>query len=247
MKRLLRFAPASAALGWLIWAYMALCARTIRWRVEGDDGAKAAWARGGGVIVAAWHGQIALLPAGWIREMRHWPGRRGPAAMIISLSPDGEPVAHAIRHLGLESVRGSSAHKRKRKDNGGGRALADAVRRLRAGGAVCITPDGPRGPRQVSSLGPILLAKRSGAAILPYAVASAPAKRFKTWDRFTAPLPFSRGAIVFGPPLEMGRGDDAEAQRQTLEDRLMAATRRADALSGRAPKHAQDTREAIAE
>ncbi|MEL6244710.1 MAG: lysophospholipid acyltransferase family protein [Pseudomonadota bacterium] len=235
MKSLLSTGPISVLLGWIIWAYMALCGRTIRWTVEGDEAAKGAWAAHQGVVVAAWHSRILLLPAGWARLMRHWPGRSAPSAMMISLSPEGEPVARAIRHLGLESIRGSSSHKRKKKDKGGAQALAAAIRRLKGGGAVCITPDGPRGPAEKAQLGPVVLAQRSGAPILPYALASAPAKRLSTWDRFIIPYPFTKGAIVFGEPILVGRSDDSETVRVALEASLAAATARAEALAGIVP------------
>ena len=148
MKALLRAQPVTYLLGYLIWAYMALCARTIRWRIEGLAQARRTWTDHHSLIVVAWHSTILTLPTVWTRYMRHWPSRPVPSAMLISLSADGEPVAQAIKHLGLTSIRGSSTHKRKRKTKGGGRAFAEATAHLKAGGALCITPDGPRGPRQ---------------------------------------------------------------------------------------------------
>ncbi|MEM6410020.1 MAG: lysophospholipid acyltransferase family protein [Pseudomonadota bacterium] len=228
----MRSTPVAMALGALIWAYMALCGRTIRWRVEGLDTAKATWAKPSGLIVAAWHSTILTLPTGWTKFMRRWPERAAPSAMLISLSRDAEPVARAIRHLGLEGIRGSSTYKRKSKDKGGGAAVAEASRLLRSGGAVCITPDGPRGPRQRAGLGPIVLARRANVPILPYALATAPSKRLSTWDRFQIPIPFARGAIVFGEPVTLAKAGSPEAMRKELESALNVATRRAEALCG---------------
>ncbi len=234
MKSFFRSGPVVAFIGWLIWVYMALCGRTIRWRIEGADEARTAWVSADAAIVAAWHSTILILPTGWTKLIRKWPGRRAPSAMMISLSRDGEPVARAIRHLGLEAIRGSSTHKRKKKDKGGARAVAEAIRLLKRGGAVCITPDGPNGPRQRAQLGPVLLAQRSGAPILPYALACAPSKRLATWDRFIIPFPFTRGAIVFGEPIETQRGEDTDSVRLKLEESLNRATARAETLC-RAP------------
>ena len=162
--------------------------------------------------------------------MRHWPGRSAPSAMLISMSADGEPVARDIKHLGLASIRGSSAHKRKNKDKGGGKAIRDAVKLLKAGGALCITPDGPRGPRQRAGPGPIIIAKQAKSAILPYALATAPSKRLSSWDRFQIPIPFARGAIVFGEAIDTTLETSASEMRQMLESRLNAATKRAEEL-----------------
>jgi len=138
--------------------------------------------------------------------------------------------------LGIGTIRGSKANARKRdKDKGGVRAIAEALKLLKSNGTLCITPDGPRGPAEKAQLGPVVLAQRSGAPILPYALASAPAKRLSTWDRFIIPYPFTKGAIVFGEPILVGRSDDSETVRVALEASLAAATARAEALAGIVP------------
>lgn len=232
MKSALRSLPVSVLLGLIIWAYMALVTRTMRWTIVGDDQAKDVWASSPGVVVAGWHSRILLLPTGWTKRMKKWPGRTAPSAMLISLSPDAEPVARAIKHLGLEAIRGSSNHKRKNKNKGGMRAVSDAIRRLKSGGAICITPDGPRGPMQRAQAGPVLIATRAGAPILPYAIAAHPAKRLNTWDRFIIPFPFTKGAIVFGEQINAQKGNDTEETRALLEQRLNEITQHAEQLVG---------------
>jgi lysophospholipid acyltransferase (LPLAT)-like uncharacterized protein len=230
MKAIFRNAFVTSLLGWIIWAYMALCNRTIRWSVEGDDQARETWLGYPNIIVAAWHSTILLLPSGWNRIIRKWPQQKTRSAMLISLSKDGEPVAKAIKHLGLEAVRGSSTHKKKMRDKGGMKALAEALRILKNGGGICITPDGPRGPAQVAQNGPIIMSQRAGAPILPYAIVSAPRRRLKTWDRFRIPYPFTRGALVFGEAIIPQKNEDREHLRQRLEDSLNAATIRAEEM-----------------
>lgn len=231
MKSILRSAIVTSILGWIIWAYMALCNRTIRWTVEGDDEALKIWLEYPNIIVAAWHSTILLLPSGWNRIIRRWPQQKTRSAMLISLSKDGEPVAKAIKHLGLEAVRGSSTHKKKKRDKGGMKALAEALRILKSGGGICITPDGPRGPAEIAQNGPIIMAQRANAPILPYAIVSAPRKRLNTWDGFRIPYPFSRGALVFGDPVIPNADEDRESLRQKLESSLNAAMSRAETLA----------------
>lgn len=231
MKAILRSGLVTSLISWIIWAYMALCNRTIRWQIEGEADALNIWQDYPNIIIGAWHSTILLLPSGWNRVIRKWPGQKTRSAMLISLSKDGEPVAKAIRHLGLEAVRGSSTHKKKRKDKGGMRALAEALRILNNGGGICITPDGPRGPAQQAQNGPVIMAQRTGAPILPYAIVSYPAKRLKTWDRFRIPYPFTRGAIVFGEAIIPSKDDTREDLRQRLEDNLNAATVRAENIA----------------
>ncbi|WP_300392088.1 lysophospholipid acyltransferase family protein [Henriciella sp.] len=230
MKSFLRHPLVSSALGYLIWAYMVVCARTIRWQVEGEAGFRDAWKQEHGLIVAAWHSRILLIPAIWSKIARKLPAKSYQTAMLISLSRDGEAVAKAIEHLGLDSVRGSSTHKRKRKDKGGVAAIAETSRRLRKGSVVCITPDGPRGPAENVQAGPVLLAQRSGAAIIPYALAVRPAWRLDTWDRFMIPLPFSKGAMVIGEPLFIAKSESAGDGIAKTQQAIDAAHQRAESL-----------------
>lgn len=234
MKSLLRSPLFVAVLGFLIWGWMALIGRTTRWRIEGAEGARAVLTpTGPGFVLSGWHETILLMPSGWNRSIRRWPERRAPTAMMISLSPDGEAVAAAVERLDLEIVRGSASNKKKAsKDKGGLRAIADASRRLKEGGIVCMTPDGPRGPRRIASAGAVTLAQRAGASVVPYAVASRPAPRLGTWDAFIIPLPFMRGAIVFGPPITCSRETSPEDLREALQTGMDAATRRAEELAG---------------
>lgn len=233
MKALFRSKPVTMLFGFLIWAWMAIVARTIRWHVEGDEAAKAAWKEREGMVVAAWHSRIMLLPSGWILHIRHWPGPTLKGAMMISLSPDGEAVTRAISFLGLHPVRGSAANKKKaNKDKGGIRAVAEAVRLLKSGTAVCITPDGPRGPAEIVSPGAVMIAQRAGVSILPYALSVKPAKRLNSWDKFIIPFPFTRGAIVYGEPMPTSRDATPEALQAELQKRLDTATQRADMLAG---------------
>lgn len=234
MKSLLRSPIIVAIIGRLIWAWMVLIGRTVRWKIEGTEAFRAHLGAGGpGIVLACWHETIMLMPAGWSRHIRSWPERRQRTAMMVSLSPDGAPVAEAVRLLDLDVVRGSKSNKRKAdKDKGGAKAIAEASKRLREGAIVCMTPDGPRGPRQIASAGAVTLAQRTGAVVIPYALSSKPAPRLNSWDRFIIPLPFTRGGIVFGPPIACGRDEETEALRQRLQTGLDEATRRAETLAG---------------
>lgn len=223
---------ATTIIGWVVWAYMVFCHRTIRWTVIGREEAKAAWAKDEGMLVASWHSMIIQMPAGWAYDMGKWPGIKSPMAVMNSWSPEGDAMATVVKLLGLESIRGSKAHKAKKRDKGGIKAAVLAIRRLRKGGSVCITPDGPRGPAGVLPIGPVTLAIKSGARMLPFIFASSPCRRLKTWDRLVVPYPFTKGAIVFGTPIEAMPDEDAESVRQRFENAMHIATRRAEEAVG---------------
>lgn len=230
LKRLIRSGPVQGALGVLAAAYMAFVARTTRWRVEGAETAESVLGSGG-VCVAVWHGRLGMLYAVW---------RRFPVAapaMLISLSPDGGFVARAADVLGVRVIRGSTRRAdRAQKHKGGEDAYRRMIEHVSQGGVLCMTPDGPRGPRMRASAGAPRLARQTQVPTLCLGVSVKRRLVLNSWDRLVIPLPFGPGAIVWegpvAPPPADGGPEDVERAREATEALLTAATRRADALAG---------------
>ena len=161
-----------------------------------------------------------LAPHGWPRGT--------PIHVMISRHRDGENIARATQHLGVVPIRGS-------RTRGGVAAGRSALRVLKEGGYVAISPDGPRGPRMRVQPGIIALARLSGAPIVPYTYAVSRRAVANSWDRFVIALPFGRGVYVWGPPLHVAADADEAAREQarlTLEERLNAQTAEADRMVG---------------
>lgn len=161
------------------------------------------------VIYALWHNRFFCVPPAWNRICY---GHRKTVA-LTSASHDGDMVARAMAVFGLGSVRGSSSRR-------GVAALVGLKRALQEGLDICVTPDGPRGPRYIVQPGVIKLAESTGAPIVPIHVRFSSAWRLKTWDRFVIPKPFSRVEVIFAEPLRLSRGVDAatfENERLNLE------------------------------
>jgi len=100
-----------------------------------------------------------------------------------------------------------------------------------------VTPDGPRGPNEVIAPGALQIARRSGQPVFLMGIAAHPAVQAATWDRVMFAWPFGRGAVVWEGPLHVPQDADDAAIAGLVEDwsaRLSAATRRAEALVGRA-------------
>ena len=138
------------------------------------------------VIYALWHNRIFTLPPIWWRT----GGNRRQSVVLTSASKDGAILARAMAVFGIGSVRGSSSRRAVA-------ALIGMKRALKDGLDVCITPDGPRGPRYVFHPGVIKLAESSGAPIVPIHAEYASAWRLKTWDGLVIPKPFSRVTVIF--------------------------------------------------
>jgi lysophospholipid acyltransferase (LPLAT)-like uncharacterized protein len=220
--------------GSLIWLYMAILSKTLRWRVEGLEHIRPLWEGPTPFLLATWHSRILLMPVLQIRLSRKWKKPPHPTALMVSNSRDGEFTRRASIWLGLHIIRGSAANKSKTKDKRGVLGAREAMAVMNKGGGVCVTIDGPKGPRETVGVGAVKLAQQMNAPIVIYGL-SAHARRMKTWDRLLFPLPFARGAVVFPEPILTSKTMDSEALRAEVERRLREATARADALAGLPP------------
>ncbi|MEK6815334.1 MAG: DUF374 domain-containing protein [Nitrospirota bacterium] len=154
-------------------------------------------ARGENAILAFWHGQLLMMPHMCL-------GR--PLDVMISSHRDGEMIARTMVHFGFGAVRGSSTR-------GGAVALKGAIRSIRAGRDVVVTPDGPKGPARVVQPGVIELARSTGAPIFPVAYGVRKKKAFRrgTGSSFPAPSPRAassgerRSAFPEKPTLRVAR------------------------------------------
>jgi lysophospholipid acyltransferase (LPLAT)-like uncharacterized protein len=104
-------------------------------------------------------------------------------------------------------------------------ALVALRKALREGVDICLTPDGPRGPRYVLQPGAVKLAEAGGAAMIPIHVEFSSAWKLKSWDRFHVPKPFSKVRVIFDEALAVqGKlsEDEFEEWRLRIESVLRA-------------------------
>ena len=199
--------PVGSALVWTI-------AATMRRETRGHETIDAFYRSGGHIILAFWHAQQLMIPIGY----------RGTGAhVLISQHGDGEIIARIIARFGHQAVRGSSTR-------GGAGALRALIKLGRAGKDLVVTPDGPKGPRQVAKLGVVQLAKATGLPIVPLAFACSTKQLFSSWDQFMVPYPFSRGLFLYGKPMFVSRNRDdvaLEVDRLGLETELNRLTHEA--------------------
>ena len=184
---------------------------TTRFEVSGAEHYANTWGAGQPVVFVLWHGR--LLPCTYYHRQQR-------LATLISQHRDGEYIARIVGgRWGFEVVRGSSSR-------GGAAALRQIVRTLRRGTAMAITPDGPRGPREVMKPGALLAAQLAGVPVIPVAAGASRAWWFGGWDRFLVPKPFARIRLRYGEPLLIPRGASEEEVATTycaeVERRLAA-------------------------
>jgi lysophospholipid acyltransferase (LPLAT)-like uncharacterized protein len=179
-KRGWRYAAAALAGRAVLGALFA----TVRFERSGYEHFEGAMRSRAGTVFVLWHGR--LLP------ITYYNRGHGVGA-LISRSADGEYIARVVQAWGYVPIRGSSSR-------GGEAALRSMVAHLQAGGSVAVTPDGPRGPRQVMKPGALVAAQRAGVPVIPVSGAADRGWWFVGWDRFLVPKPFSRVHVVYGSP-----------------------------------------------
>ena len=175
------------------------------------------------VIWCFWHGRMLLMARLLPRGYR--------VHVLISRHRDGRLIAEAIRRLRLHSVTGSSSR-------GARGATVALMHLLRAGDSICITPDGPRGPRMRAQKGAVALAALSGAPIVALSYSTTRARFAGSWDRFLIPWPFGRMEVMGSEPMYVAKDADDKAlarARRQLEDELNRLTAAADRACGHVP------------
>ncbi len=221
-KRLLRSEPVQSALAWLAAQYIRLLFLTTQWTVVCPPETAQCLAHGRPFIACFWHGRMIMMRAALPRGTT--------MHVLISEHRDGQLISRALAYLGVATVGASSRR-------GGASALRSMCRLLARGENIGITPDGPRGPRMRAKAGAIKAAQLSGIPILPVSGAVGRRRILGSWDSFCLALPFSRGIIQWGEPIQVPRdaGKDAtERLRLRLEERLNGLTADADRRFGQA-------------
>jgi len=225
LKDLLRRPWVQAMFAALIGLYLDVALRTTRWTLHGEANL-APYVAQRPAVAAFWHERLPLMPALWTLVRRR-SGGRGRVCVLASRHSDGRFIGAVMRRFGADVVHGSTTHKG--QDRGGAAGVRALLGVLEAGSHVVITPDGPRGPRRVAALGVAELAALSGAQVLPCAAQTSGRWTLPTWDRMVLPLPFGRGVIVCGEPIEVPR-DEAAASLPRIAAAITAATEEADLL-----------------
>ena len=135
-------------------------------------------------------------------------------------------MAKLQRLFGLRPIYGSTGRK------GAVSVLRQGVRVLRGGHLVCLSPDGPKGPRMRIHDGALYFAKMTGAPVVPVCFSSNRPWFQGRWDRYLIATPFSKILIDAGQPFYIGARDDMETARAQLEEIMIRQLQDLDARFG---------------
>ncbi len=159
-----------------------------------------------------WHNRLGLMP-------RLYKGKG--IKILISEHSDGEIITKIIlKYKGLYTVRGSTRR-------GSIKALKGLLKEIKDYD-VCITPDGPRGPKYKLQNGVVFLAKLTGYPVIPLAYNVKKKLVLNSWDNFIFPYPFNEIVYVAGDPVYINKNEDFEKSKNLIENELKKVTEIAD-------------------
>ncbi|MBL7664126.1 MAG: DUF374 domain-containing protein [Bacteriovoracaceae bacterium] len=131
-------------------------------------------------------------------------------AVLVSQSKDGSYTDAALRHLGYQTVRGSSTR----------RAIAgfiEAVRKVQAGHKFTMAVDGPRGPLHKVKDGIPKLSEKTGRPVFPLRAYVSWKYVFKNaWNQARLPLPFTKIVIKVGKLKVYAENEELEKKLLSL-------------------------------
>ena len=159
-------------------------------------------------ITAFWHGDLIYQPFLYY-QLRDKPNIN----VVISDHFDGQIIAKTIEHLKLKTIHGSSTRN-------AAKVLIAAIKTLKNGGDIGITPDGPKGPRHEVADGVVIMAQKTKAKVIVFSCVPKSYWQLKSWDRFTIPKPFTQLDFYASEPLDIS-GMDREEAKMLIKDKLL--------------------------
>jgi len=162
------------------------------------------------VLFVFWHGDLLMQPFLY-NKLRVKP----KAKVIISDHFDGQIIAKTMQNYSpyLESIHGSSTRN-------GAKVLINALKDIRVGYDIAITPDGPKGPRHEVKDGVVTIAQKSKTKVIVFSLVPKRYWQFKSWDRFTIPKPFTQLDFYASEPLDL-TGMTSEEAKALIKEKLL--------------------------
>jgi lysophospholipid acyltransferase (LPLAT)-like uncharacterized protein len=159
-------------------------------------------------IVCMWHGDLLMQPFNYLNFKKD-----GDVRAIISEHRDGITIRRTVEHLGIGSFSGSSTR-------GGAKALIGAIKALKSGTDVAITPDGPKGPIYSVADGIVMISQKTKAKILPFSCVPTKYWTMKSWDKFIIPKPFGTIDFYIGEPFDLN-GLEMDEAKKLIQEKMM--------------------------
>ncbi|MEA2092059.1 MAG: lysophospholipid acyltransferase family protein [Campylobacterota bacterium] len=158
-------------------------------------------------IFACWHGELLMLPYLYFhyRKIPH-------AKVLISPHFDGLLISKTVKYFGLNTIAGSS-------NKNAARVLIQAMKSIKAGYDIGITPDGPKGPRGEVADGIMVMAKKTKVKVVLLRIKPTKFWQLNSWDKFIIPKPFGTLHFYATPSIDISNMELEDA-RALIKERL---------------------------
>lgn len=175
-------------LGYLVYSITKLTYKSINWKCLDEKTKNYIFSKRNSLIFCTWHNRLYCAPYFLPHHIK--------INALQSKHSDGMMTDVLFKLINMKIIYGSSKKK-------GMSAFLKMVKCIKNGESIAITPDGPRGPKEVVKDGLIKLAQTTGTPIVPIIWHTKNNKILKSWDNFIIPHPFSRGIYIFGKPINV--------------------------------------------
>ena len=186
-KKLLKNFFVQYILGFFTFLYIRTVNLTSSIQIENESIPQQFWNDNKPFILAFWHSQLMMIGFSWKKNKN--------VNILASGHSDGRFGAIVGKYFNLNNIQASKNNKNI--------SLRSIFKLLNNNNYVGITPDGPRGPKEIVSEGIIKIAKSSKVPIIPIGFWSSKNFKLKSWDSFLITLPFSKCSFVWDKPLEI--------------------------------------------
>ena len=159
-------------------------------------------------IMACWHGELLMIPYAYNRYKKI-PNVK----LLISDHFDGSLIAMTLEKFGFGTIRGSSTRN-------AARALLGAIKELKSGSDLGITPDGPKGPRHEVADGIVVMAQKANVKIVLVEIKPSSYWQLSSWDKFVIPKPFGLIRYYISDMIDVKDMDLASAKKLIKEGLL---------------------------
>ncbi len=159
-------------------------------------------------LIACWHGELLMIP-----YFYSFYRKKPYVKAMISPHFDGLLISRTLAKFSIGTLSGSS-------DKNPAKVLIQAIRSLKEGYDVGLTPDGPKGPRHEVADGIVAMAQKTDAKILLVGIKPTKYWQLNSWDHFQIPKPF--GTIHYYTSEEIDlKGVDFESARALIKEGLL--------------------------
>ncbi len=159
-------------------------------------------------IAALWHGDL-LLQAFPYHKIRKTPRIK----LIISDHFDGKIISKVMHFFSFDTIHGSS-------NRNAARVLIQAIKSLKNGYDIGMTPDGPKGPRREVADGIVVMSQKTKSDIVTFNCVPSSYWQLKSWDKFVIPKPFGELDFYVGEPFSVD-GLSIEEAKKVVKERLL--------------------------